>query len=156
MHKHPHSNPPTLRNRNALPTRNRKAVTDRNLVEYQLLFPGMGKIRFDCSLSTKLICDTTKPRSCIFASGIPVYRLITQLRIGNGLFDMVSSIIYKGVPNVYVSLCNITAQFDSGGALEAFIQEEYPTIITQAISILSTQGHYHRPTILDNRYSSRP
>lgn len=71
--------------------------------------------------------------------------------MGNGLFDMVSSIIYKGVSNVYASICSTTGHLDSGRALEAFMQEEYPTIITQAISTLSTQGHYHRPTILDNR-----
>jgi hypothetical protein len=52
--------------------------------------------------------------------------------MGNKLSNIVSSIIYKEVSNVYASLCNITAPFDSGRALEAFIQEEYPAIITQA------------------------
>ncbi|KAL5083608.1 hypothetical protein Trisim1_001302 [Trichoderma cf. simile WF8] len=62
------------------------------------------------------------------ANGIPVYRLTTQLRMGNGLFDMVSRIIYQGVLHVYATNCNVaTASFDSGRALENYIQEKYPT-----------------------------
>ncbi|KAL7933460.1 hypothetical protein V8C35DRAFT_56004 [Trichoderma chlorosporum] len=63
------------------------------------------------------------------AIGIPVYRLTTQLRMGNSLFDMVSTIIYKGVPHVYASSCNIAnAAFDSERALESYIWEKYPTV----------------------------
>ncbi|KAL7791120.1 hypothetical protein V8C43DRAFT_306149 [Trichoderma afarasin] len=62
-------------------------------------------------------------------SGIPTYRLTTQLRLSYGLFDMVSGIIYKGVPHVYAASCNIaTPSFDSGKALENYIQEKYPTV----------------------------
>ncbi|KAM0257022.1 hypothetical protein ACHAQJ_004617 [Trichoderma viride] len=63
------------------------------------------------------------------ASGIPVYRLTTQLRMADGMFDMVSDIIYKGVPHVYAKSCNIAApEFDAGRALESYIQERYPTV----------------------------
>lgn len=55
------------------------------------------------------------------ASGIPTYRLTTQLRMGYGLFDMLSKIIYKG---------NIaTPSFDSGKALRAtYIKSTNPTV----------------------------
>ncbi|KKO96843.1 hypothetical protein THAR02_11056 [Trichoderma harzianum] len=42
---------------------------------------------------------------------------------------MVSRIIYQGVPHVYATSCNLaTASFDSGRALENYIQEKYSTV----------------------------
>ncbi|KAL7809835.1 P-loop containing nucleoside triphosphate hydrolase protein [Trichoderma aethiopicum] len=62
------------------------------------------------------------------ATCIPVYRLTTQLRMGNGLFDMISGIVYKGVRHVYASSCNVAnASFEVGRALENYIQEKYPS-----------------------------
>lgn len=63
------------------------------------------------------------------AGGIPVYRLITQLRMADGMFDMVSDIIYNGVPHVYAESCNIAApEFAAGRALESYIREKHPTV----------------------------
>jgi hypothetical protein len=63
------------------------------------------------------------------ATGFPVYRLTTQLRMANGLFDATSRVIYPGVPLVYASSCDIANDaFSAGRALESYIQEKYPTV----------------------------
>ncbi|KAL6824309.1 AAA domain-containing protein [Trichoderma sp. SZMC 28015] len=55
------------------------------------------------------------------ASGIPTYRLTTQLRMGCGLFDMVSGIIYKGVPHVYAASLSDGLSCPEGKLLPVFI-----------------------------------
>ncbi|KPM37738.1 hypothetical protein AK830_g8828 [Neonectria ditissima] len=63
------------------------------------------------------------------ATGIPVYRLKTQLRMANGMFDMVSKIVYPSVPLEYAQSCEISLpQFQVGRDLEAFVQERYPAV----------------------------
>ncbi|KAM0325791.1 hypothetical protein ACHAQA_007093 [Verticillium albo-atrum] len=65
----------------------------------------------------------------IQASGCPVYRLKCQLRMGKGLFDIVSKEIYPDVPSTYSDNCNVDlAKFASGHLLEAFVRNKYPDI----------------------------
>lgn len=40
----------------------------------------------------------SSPLAFLVATGIPVYRLKTQLRMADGMFDMISKIIYPDVP----------------------------------------------------------
>ncbi|GKT57118.1 DNA helicase [Colletotrichum tofieldiae] len=63
------------------------------------------------------------------AAGYPVYRLVTQLRMGNGLFDWVAELIYPDVPLTYSSLCQIDQpKFALGHNLEDFIRSKYPEV----------------------------
>ncbi|KAJ4328076.1 hypothetical protein N0V84_001444 [Fusarium piperis] len=61
------------------------------------------------------------------ASGLPVYRLKTQLRMAKGMFDMVAGIIYPDVPFEYAASRSIDhAEFQIGRDLEAFAQAKFP------------------------------
>ncbi|KAL6907012.1 hypothetical protein GGI43DRAFT_380534 [Trichoderma evansii] len=49
--------------------------------------------------------------------------------MADGMFDMVSDIVYNGVPHVYAKSCNISApEFEAGRALESYIREKHPTV----------------------------
>ncbi|KAF6796416.1 DNA helicase [Colletotrichum sojae] len=63
-------------------------------------------------------------------SGIPVYRMHTQLRMANGLFDLVRKVIYPDVPLKYHPVhCDIDqAKFTIGRNLEDFIRARYPDV----------------------------
>lgn len=59
----------------------------------------------------------------------PVHRLQVQLRMADGLFDMIAKIIYLEVPLRYGEKCRITVPaFDIGRDLEAFIRDTYPDV----------------------------
>ncbi|TPX18980.1 uncharacterized protein E0L32_011373 [Thyridium curvatum] len=61
--------------------------------------------------------------------GFPVYRLTTQLRMANGMFDMVSSIIYPEVPLRYDSICDINnPRFAAGRTLEDFVRSKSDSV----------------------------
>lgn len=63
------------------------------------------------------------------AGGIPVYRLKMQLRMGMGMFDTVSSIMYPDVPFTYDPSRAINfSDFNIGRDLESFAQERYPAL----------------------------
>lgn len=63
----------------------------------------------------------------IQGTGMPVYRLHTQLRMAEGMFDMMAKLIYPEVPVKYGnSRSSASPSFAAGHALESFIQEKYP------------------------------
>ncbi|KAM0496632.1 hypothetical protein ACHAP8_007209 [Fusarium lateritium] len=63
------------------------------------------------------------------ASGIPTYRLKTQLRMAKGMFDNISDIIYPEVPFMYGDSRDIEfSEFDIGLALESFARARYPDL----------------------------
>lgn len=69
------------------------------------------------------------PLEFLQASGIPVYRLRTELRMADGMYDWVSEVIYRHVPFEYATSCRIDQpQFDIGRALEDHIQQRYPDV----------------------------
>ncbi|KAM0285762.1 hypothetical protein ACHAQH_001223, partial [Verticillium albo-atrum] len=71
-------------------------------------------------------------------SGMPVYRLRTQLRMANGLFDMVSREIYPEVPLQYADSCQVALpRFENGRLLEAFLKNKFPDIVSPAAGSLS-------------------
>ena len=54
--------------------------------------------------------------------GMPVYRLKQQLRMANGMFDIISKIMYPDVPLSYNATCDVSLEkFDIGRHLEAFM-----------------------------------
>lgn len=63
------------------------------------------------------------------ASGLPVYRLKTQLRMAKGMFDLMAKVIYPDVPFEYADGCSIDLpEFKIGRDLEAFVQERHPHV----------------------------
>lgn len=63
------------------------------------------------------------------ASGYPVCRLTTQLRMANGLFDWIADAVYKDVPFTYGECCDIDLPaFKIGRQLESFIARTYPDV----------------------------
>ncbi|KAF4415888.1 DNA helicase [Fusarium acutatum] len=63
------------------------------------------------------------------AGGIPVYRLKMQLRMGMGMFDTVSSVMYPDVPFTYDPSRAINfSDFKVGRDLESFALERYPDL----------------------------
>ncbi|KAF5525579.1 hypothetical protein CGCA056_v002807 [Colletotrichum aenigma] len=67
------------------------------------------------------------------ASGHSVYRLHRQLRIGNGLFDIIGKVIYPDIPVRYGPDCNINLpQFEIGHRLEAYFRERFPDLLAHA------------------------
>lgn len=61
--------------------------------------------------------------------GWPVYRLRTQLRMADDLFDMVHEYVYKDVPIVYGPMCTIDHPTHADGVkLEAYLREAFPDI----------------------------
>ena len=80
------------------------------------------------NLLHRLVEDSKiSPLEFLQASGIPVYRLLTQLRMAEGMYDWLSDLIYSDVPFTYAASCNIDLpQFAVGRELEAYIQGKYP------------------------------
>lgn len=71
------------------------------------------------------------PLTYFMTMGLPVYRLDQQLRMGNGLFDMVSGIIYPDVPLSYANGCGIAQpKFKMGRNSEASMRNKFPTLTT--------------------------
>ncbi|KAI8244011.1 hypothetical protein K4K55_006609 [Colletotrichum sp. SAR 10_96] len=67
------------------------------------------------------------------ASGHSVYRLHRQLRIGNGLFDIIGKVIYPDIPVRYGPDCDINLpQFEIGHRLEAYFRERFPDLLAPA------------------------
>ncbi|KAH7316633.1 P-loop containing nucleoside triphosphate hydrolase protein [Stachybotrys elegans] len=63
------------------------------------------------------------------ASGIPVYRLTTQLRMSRGNFDIAAKVFYPGLPLEYGDLCDIAQpKFQIGCELEAFMLAKFPNL----------------------------
>ncbi|KAL5602435.1 hypothetical protein FOBRF1_009968 [Fusarium oxysporum] len=63
------------------------------------------------------------------AGGIPIYRLKMQLRMGMGMFDTVSSVMYPDVPFSYDPSRSIGfSDFKVGRDLESFALERYPDL----------------------------
>lgn len=62
------------------------------------------------------------PLLFLMGMGYPVYRLEQQLRMGNGLFDAISSLVYPEVTLSYASSCDVDKpHFKIGHDLEAFM-----------------------------------
>ncbi|KAH7146272.1 P-loop containing nucleoside triphosphate hydrolase protein [Dactylonectria macrodidyma] len=71
----------------------------------------------------------TSPLLFLMATGIPVYRLRTQLRMADGQFDGVAAHMYPEVAFKYANCCQVSLpQLSAGQILEAFILEKYPTV----------------------------
>ncbi|EMT60933.1 Regulator of nonsense transcripts 1 like protein [Fusarium odoratissimum] len=71
-------------------------------------------------------------------SGIPTYRLKMQLRMAQGMFDTVSSVIYPDVPFVYDESRSITfSEFKIGHDLESFTRARYPDLAASASGTLT-------------------
>ncbi|KAF4418336.1 putative helicase MAGATAMA 3 [Colletotrichum fructicola] len=69
----------------------------------------------------------------LMASGHSVYRLHRQLRIGNGLFDIIGKVIYPDIPVRYGPDCDINLpQFEIGHRLEAYFRERFPDLLAPA------------------------
>ncbi|OAA80960.1 hypothetical protein LEL_00505 [Akanthomyces lecanii RCEF 1005] len=69
------------------------------------------------------------PLMYFMTMGLPVYRLDQQLRMGTGLFDMMSGIIYPEVPLSYAKGCEISQpKFKIGRDLEAFFRNKFPAL----------------------------
>ncbi|RSM06136.1 hypothetical protein CDV31_009233 [Fusarium ambrosium] len=63
------------------------------------------------------------------ASGLPVYRLKTQLRMAKGTFDMMAGSVYPDIPFEYAASRSIdNAEFQIGQDLEAFAQARFPAL----------------------------
>jgi hypothetical protein len=62
----------------------------------------------------RFVADASiSPLAFFVGTGMPVYRLKTQLRMANGMFDMISKIIYPDVP-FRVSISNFLYGFEQG------------------------------------------
>ncbi|KAG8167592.1 hypothetical protein KVR01_003281 [Diaporthe batatas] len=69
------------------------------------------------------------PLEALQASGIPVYRLLTQLRMAEGMYDWLSELIYPDTPFEYAPSCRVDQpQFALGRALEEYVQARYPEV----------------------------
>ncbi|KAM0186963.1 hypothetical protein ACHAPI_011470 [Fusarium lateritium] len=67
------------------------------------------------------------PMAFLQATGVPVYRLKTQLRMADGMFDSISKIIYPDVPFDYGDACRITLPGHKIGVdVEAFFRAKFP------------------------------
>ncbi|KAL2673660.1 hypothetical protein Neosp_012103 [[Neocosmospora] mangrovei] len=64
----------------------------------------------------------------LVSTGLPVYRLKTQLRMAKGLFDIAAKIIYPDVPFDYDPSREVVGnpEFQIGRDLEAFAQAKFP------------------------------
>ncbi|KAM0325796.1 hypothetical protein ACHAQA_007098 [Verticillium albo-atrum] len=72
------------------------------------------------------------------ASGIPVFRLKCQLRMGRGLFDIIAKEIYPDVPFTYGESCDVSLPgFATGHLLETYIQQTYPKVSPPPAGTLS-------------------
>lgn len=88
-----------------------EALADGNIINR---FAGAGKV---------------SPLLYFMTMGLPVYRLDQQLRMGNGLFDMISGIVYPEVPLSYASSCaTIKPSFKVGRDLEDFMKKKFPVL----------------------------
>ncbi|KAL9945575.1 hypothetical protein ACHAQF_007631 [Verticillium nonalfalfae] len=66
----------------------------------------------------------------LMGTGLPVYRLKTQLRMGCGLFDMAAKEIYPEVPFAYDTCCDVTLdKFAVGRDLESYARAKYPNLV---------------------------
>ncbi|KAK7419785.1 hypothetical protein QQX98_003157 [Neonectria punicea] len=69
------------------------------------------------------------PLEFLQATGIPSFRLRTQLRMAEGLFDAVAAEVYPDVPFTYATSCQINLpRFATGQALEAYVLAKYPEV----------------------------
>lgn len=69
----------------------------------------------------------------LMASGHLVYRMRLQLRMANGLFDIVGKVIYPSIPVRYAPSCNIDLpEFEIGHRLESFFRERFPELVAPA------------------------
>ncbi len=63
------------------------------------------------------------------ANGFPAYRMHVQLRMGNGLFDIVHKLLYPEFPATYGLGCNITLpQHTIGCKLEGYMAKRFPEL----------------------------
>ncbi|KAK4097145.1 hypothetical protein N658DRAFT_561957 [Parathielavia hyrcaniae] len=63
----------------------------------------------------------------LMASGLPVFRLLTQLRMADGLFDWVAKEFYSEVDFTYSTKCAVNLpKFQAGHHLERLVQTRYP------------------------------
>ena len=73
------------------------------------------------------------PMEFFEASGMPVYRCRVQLRMANGLFDLVGREIYDDLNNKYHARCNVNhPAFASGVALEKFLRSRHSELVAPA------------------------
>ncbi|KAF5231890.1 hypothetical protein FAUST_9026 [Fusarium austroamericanum] len=67
--------------------------------------------------------------SALMASGLPVYRLKVQLRMVQGMFDLVSSVIYPDVPFTYhISRAATNPEFKVGHEIETYLGVKFPEL----------------------------
>ncbi|EKJ73155.1 hypothetical protein FPSE_06768 [Fusarium pseudograminearum CS3096] len=67
--------------------------------------------------------------SALMASGLPVYRLKVQLRMVQGMFDLVSSVIYPDVPFTYhMSRAATNPEFKVGQEIETYLGVKFPEL----------------------------
>ncbi|KAB5543147.1 AAA domain-containing protein [Coniochaeta sp. 2T2.1] len=69
------------------------------------------------------------PLEFLQASGLPCYRLTTQMRMANGMFDWVCDVMYKDLPLQYGRFSSVDHErFAAGRALEKYLVSKYPDI----------------------------
>lgn len=67
--------------------------------------------------------------AALLASGLPVYRLKVQLRMVQGMFDLVSSVIYPDIPFTYhASRAIQNPEFRVGHVIEAHFRAKFPAL----------------------------
>ncbi|KAF4339915.1 DNA helicase [Fusarium beomiforme] len=73
----------------------------------------------------------TSPLAFLQGTGIPVFRLKTQLRMANGMFDLVAKTIYPDVPFQYGPRSSIDLpKNEAGRDIEAFFLAKFPDEMT--------------------------
>ncbi|KAK7428470.1 hypothetical protein QQZ08_005089 [Neonectria magnoliae] len=78
------------------------------------------------------------PLEFLQATGIPNFRLRTQFRMADGLFDAVAAEVYPDVPFTYAASCQINLQrFATGQALETYVLAKYPEVKSSPTGKLS-------------------
>ncbi|KAK4149095.1 P-loop containing nucleoside triphosphate hydrolase protein [Chaetomidium leptoderma] len=79
----------------------------------------------DGNLYNRLADDgAISPLSFLMLSGLPVFRLRTQLRMANGLFDWVAEVLYSEVNFTYAPSCAIDRpEFEAGHILERQVRK---------------------------------
>ncbi|KAF9774577.1 hypothetical protein IL306_007409 [Fusarium sp. DS 682] len=71
------------------------------------------------------------PLAFLQASGIPVFRLKTQLRMAQGMFDLVAKAVYHDVPFGYGLRCRIDLpEHKPGRDIESFFLAKFPDELT--------------------------
>ncbi|KAH8902443.1 hypothetical protein BR93DRAFT_887046, partial [Coniochaeta sp. PMI_546] len=69
------------------------------------------------------------PLEFLAGSGMPVYRLTTQLRMANGMFDWLAEVMYGDLGLKYGDWCSVSnPKFAAGQALEEYLVKKYPDI----------------------------